>query len=397
MPFPSSGLFRVVFLATVCLVGVSHATAAQQAAAPRSGASQRPAANAPSESVVLARGWTALSRGDTRGASSAAAEVLSSNPRSVAALSLSVEAALEQGGAAAALAAYERWLGDRRIEDAYVVRRVARGLLVEAASKSTDPLVRSEAQRALAADGDKDASATIEKSAAGGNAMALRTLAGRGDERAVASLVTQMQSMGGGPRALIVAALGESGSRQAVAPLIPILQDTNVGTRAAAAEALGRLGAPEAVPYIAPLLADPVFNVRLKASGALFRLNDPRGLPLLDEVARSEFPAVRLGAAQEMSSRPDATWQTLVRGLLDDNDPVVRLDAAKLIAPHDPAAASRVFQELSRSDNPAIQEVATSAMAQQLPADVTALRLLLRSPEALVRVRAGARILEMVQ
>ncbi len=375
-------LFRASVL-SLALFAAPISTAAWQE-------SQAPAG---SEAAALADGWARLGRGDAAGASRAAVQVLELDPLSVAAAALAVEAELTRGAAAAGLTAYEKWLGSRRLDDGYVLRRIARALLRESRTKQPNATARLEALRALAADGDGDAASALEKAAVSGSFGETRALAMNGDERGINILIARLASAPvKGP---IIEALAESGSRLPVPQLTALLSDPSDVTRAQAADALGRLGATEATPQLRPLLQDQVFTVRLKAAGALFRLSDSGGLTLLNELAGSEHAAIRMAAARELAAQPDAAWQSLVRSLTSDPDPSVRLDAARLIAPYDPVLARQILDDLMRDSNVAVREAASEVLVERVAGDFATLRPLLRSADVLVRVRAAARILEL--
>ena len=373
------------------LVAVALCVAALPAAAiPQN---QAPAS---AEAALLAEGWARLAKGDAAGAALLASQALAREPLSAAALVLAVDADLARGGASAALNTYEKWLGARRLDDAYALRRVARALLIESSGKQPNVVARLEALSALAADGDRDAAATLEQAAFSGSFGDTRALALAGDERAVKLLIAQLGSMPGS-KSPIISALGESGSKLAVPHLTALLADPSDVNRAAAADALGRLGATDAIPQLRPLLKDQFFSVRLKAAGALYRLNDSSGLPLLTEITQDEHAAIRVAAAREMASQPDTLWQSLVRSLTNDPDPVVRLEAAKLIAPYDQPLAKTVLDGLMRDGNIGIREAASGVLVEHVAADVATLRALLRSGDVAVRVKAAGRILELTR
>jgi hypothetical protein len=366
-------------------------------AAPLAGAAQqRDAAASAPEAAALSEGWSLLARGDAAGAARAAARAMAANPSSVAAVALAIDAELARDSSAAALAAYEKWMGPRRLDDAYALRRVSAGLLREATRKDVEILARQAALEALAADGDREAIAMLEEAMQAGSFADVRTLAATGNESAVRRLIAQLRAAYG-HKGAIIAALAESGSPLAVAPLRELLKDTNEGNRAAAADALGTLGATDAIPDLRALLNDPVYPVKLKAAGALYRLNDNSGLPFLIEVTQSEHAAVRVTGVKELSSRPDTLWQALVRGLASDPDPMVRLEAARLIAPYDQPLAKRVLDELARHANIAIREAASAVLVDHAAADLATLRGLLASPNLRVRVKAAGRLLELTR
>jgi HEAT repeat protein len=348
------------------------------------------------EATAIARGWSMLAKGDAAGAANIAAQELSRNQHSTPALVLGVEADLTRGGAAAGLTTYERWLDNRKVEEAYVLRRIARTVLVESTVKQPNTKARLDALAALSADGDQAAAAALEKAAASNGFGEARALAELGNERAVTLLIAQLKSTPGskGP---IIEALAGSGSQLAVPPLRALLTDQNDLNRAAAAEGLGRLGAREAIPQLRTLLNDPIFTVKLQAAGALFRLNDSSGLSILMELTGSEHSAVRLAAAKQLAPQPDAGWQGMVRTLTSDPDPMVRMEAARLIAPYDQPLASSVLEALMRDGNIGIREEASTIFVERVAGDFRALRGLLRSGDVGVRVQAAARILELTR
>jgi HEAT repeat protein len=378
-------MFRVSLAALALCVAALPAAAVPQTRAPASG-----------EWALLADGWARLAKGDAAGAALIASQALAREPLSAAALVLAVDADLARGGSSAALTTYEKWLGARRLDDPYALRRVARALLVESSGKQPNLTARLEALRALAADGDRDAAATLEQAALAGSFGDARALALAGDERGVKLLIADLESMPGGKSALI-SALADSGSKLAAPHLTALLSDPNDANRAAAADALGRLEATDAIPQLRALLKDQFFSVRLKAAGALYRLNDSSGLALLTDISQSEYAAIRVAAAREMASQPDAFWQSQVRTLTNDPDPVVRLEAAKLIAPYDQPLAKTVLDGLMRDSNVGIREAASGVLVERVAADIATLRTLLRSEDVLVRVRAAGRIVDLTR
>ncbi|CAN5826384.1 hypothetical protein BH18ACI5_BH18ACI5_07390 [soil metagenome] len=344
---------------------------------------------------ALSQGWAALAAGDLVKAAKLAESAIAEQPRSAAAVALAVEIDFSRSGPLAGLAAYERWLAGRKVEDPYILRRIAYEHLRWVTQHTTHP-ARLEAAKALTADGDPQAAATLLRGAAGGGQMEARALASLGDPQSVEIIIGQLQGSEGGKLGAINA-LAESGSKLAIPPLLRLLGDIREDTRAAAADALGRLGASQTIPQIKPLLSDPVFPVRMSAAAALYRLEDLSGINLLDELMASPHASVRLGAAEAMTDRPPASWLSVVRGLTSDADVSVQLGAARLIAPYDPQLAASVLERLSGSDNPAIREEAARVFVERVAGDFAELRRYLRSPDALAVVRAAARIVELTR
>src|SRR5262245_26524815 len=118
---------------TLAIAGALTATRAEafEQAQPNTQGTAAAAAAAASSphAQTLAQGWAALGNGDYANAARLALQVLRTDPRSVPALALAVEADIVGAGAAGGLSAYEQWLGNRRIEEAYVLRKVATAFL----------------------------------------------------------------------------------------------------------------------------------------------------------------------------------------------------------------------------------------------------------------------------
>lgn len=350
----------------------------------------------PAESAQMAAGWAALNERNAIRAVSIASGVLSQNPRSRPALVLLVTAATARGGWTDGLAAYEQWLGARRLEDAYTLRTIALALLQEAAINREAPEGQREAVKALAAEGDTNTLLTVAENASAGGLFETQLLAQLGSEPAVKRLIAQLKS-GEAPRLMLIQALAGSRSPLAVRPLVDLLREVSPDVRAAAADALGKLGAAEAVDALRPLLDDQVFPVRFAAASSLVRLHDTSGLTFLRELERSEHAMVRVTALEALSVEPNPAWVSSVVGLLDDPDPQVRLAAARLAAPYALAAVQRVTEGLLGDSNIAIREAASKVYVEQVAADFAVLRRFLHASDLVTRVRAASRILVLTR
>ncbi len=379
----------------LAISAVAGTTSAQQQ--PRQQTSARPpVAISVAEATELTNGWALLAEGLFERAAAKAAEVLAAYPRSGAALQLALEAQLARNGAPAALAQYERWLGARTIEEPAALRRVANAMLREATTSKSDPAARIEALRALADDGDTPAADELARVAARGQGADARAMVSTGDERAVDTLLVELNTGVGNPTRTIDA-LGASGSTRAIAPLVERLRDPRQEVRGAVVDALGKLGDAETSALVAPLLSDTSLHVRVKAAGALLRLGDYSGLPILQELVASPSPAMRLDAAEALASRPDSAWLGLVTELARDPDPEIRAAAGRLLAPHDPEMARGVLGSLTSDESPAIRELASRGLAEVLSDDLPTLRRLMKEAHSLTRVRAAARVLVLTR
>ena len=374
--------FRGLMVATLCLV-------------PLVARAQTPPAQQVDASVgVLAEGWSALAAGDLQKAGAAARRAVADDPRSGGPLALLVEVEIARAGAVAGLTAYEQWLGSRKLEAVFELRRIASAFLLNV-SRQPSAAGRQDAFKALVSDGHPAAMASLKAAVPGGGVAETRLMASLGDERAVRALIAELQAPRN--RDATIRALLESRSELAVDPLVQLLKTGTDDDRIAAADALGRLGADEAVSALKPLLDSQNFAVRLKAAGALYRLGDNTGANLLEQMLTSEHAGVRLGAAEALSVRPGGAWLPVARALTSDPDQAIQLAAARLVAPYDRELAESVVSRLSGAENLAIREEAGRILADHIATDFTTLRRLLRSQDQRAAVRAAGRILELTR
>ena len=400
---PTSMSFRRILLLTLALA-VGPGSGALLAQSPQRKKPQRPSTQAAprlaaavtvEDAAVLANGWALLADGKPADALARALVILQKEPRSIAGLDLAVEADLANHGGAAGLAQYEHWLAGRPIEEAGVLRRIARALLFEIALQQGDQPARVAALRGLAADGDADARRQISTVAAQ-TTIPPGSRAALGDQNAVRSLLAQLDQAGPG-QVVTIDALGESRSPLAVPALVIRLRDPRQEIRAAAAGALGKIGDADQVSQLMPLLSDTSLRVRVSAAGALLELGDSSGAPALETLMTDESPSTRLMAAQALASHPDGSWSAVVRELASSDDPEVRAGAARLLAPHDPAFARAVLNGLATDDNPAIRDLAALNLGDVVSSDLTELRDMLKSDSLLTRAKAGAQVLAVTR
>ena len=371
-------------------LAVMFVAAAAQAQTP-----SRPGTAGGNQVASLASGWRLLADGDTTRAARIASDLLAREPRNVAVLSFAIETEIARGGGASALDAYERWLGARKLEDPYAVRRIARALLREVAAGDPDRALRLDAVEALLADGDTEASALLPPAASSAPAEA-GVRGSTGDRKSVDALIAQV-SQPGPARRVAVAALGRTGDPRAIQPLTGALNDDDPVVRAGAADALGALGASAAIPELKRLIDDRAVFVRLAAAAALVKMKDSSAVPQLQELLRSEYPAVRVAAARAAAPLAGAEWEQAVRALTQDSDPEVRRQAAELIAPHDPELAKATLEPLLADANPAERQAAADSYVGQVTTDFEVLRRYLRDTDSGTRVRAASRVLKLTR
>jgi HEAT repeat protein len=393
-----SSKFRLAVGLSLAVLGpgaLSSVTRAGQALPP---GYRQAAAISVDDATALTNGWAALAQGEIGKAAERAAALSVAHPRHPAVFALALEVEIARGGAMAGAEVYERWIGSRTTDEPVFVRRVAVAALEEAAAQTQDAEARLKALTALAGAGDVKANAALASAVNRGEIAETRTMAARGDERAVQQLAKALSPSEVLPNPVsAIQALGESGSRLAVPALEGRLTDARPEVRGAAAEALARTAGTSALPRLRALINDQSSHVRVKAAAALYRLNDPTGSPLLREMAASESPQVRLVAAEALSPKPDATWQALVRGLTQAPEPDVRLAAARMAATFDRDLASSVLGTLGQDANQAISQEASRTLAGDVARDLGSLRGLLRHRDRLTRVGAAATVLTLTR
>ncbi|HUR19452.1 MAG TPA: hypothetical protein VMZ90_01505, partial [Vicinamibacterales bacterium] len=145
------------------------------------------------EATAVTQGWALLAQGLLDEAVASSDATLRRYPKNPAALALVVEVTVARFGARAALDRYEGWLGSRTLDNAYVLRRIARATLWEVA-RQPEGVGRYEALKALLADGDDDATAELASSMDQGNLTDTQLMASLGSGPAVQRLIDRMNS-----------------------------------------------------------------------------------------------------------------------------------------------------------------------------------------------------------
>jgi HEAT repeat protein len=354
------------------------------------------------EALMLAQGWGYLSNGDAAHAAMIAGQLLAQFPLSEAGVALAIEAELPRSGWIGALGVYEQWLGARRLDSGYALRRVARACLRDSLQNVA---ARSRALEALIADGDQDAITQATAASKQGKFADTRALAATGSDEAVKALIAQLDAVPNG-RGPIIDALGMTHNALAVPPLVRLLDDPKTVDvdKAQAAAALGNLGQRSVVSKLQPLLGESrPYPVRFSAAKALGQLGDFSGVAFLREAMMPTANPqggsyLRMQAAAALASiGPDTGWVDTARSLLNDSDANVRAEAARMIAPFDNAAARGTLDVLLNDVNPAIRQKAAQILAQSVAGDFATLRGLLRAADVETRVDSAARILEIVR
>ncbi len=173
--------------------------------------------------------------------------------------------------------------------------------------KDNDPLVRSNAVKALGA---------IK------------------DPRAVEPLIAVLNDMDPLIQRQTVKALGRINDLRAVEPLIGVLEnrEKKPHVRMSAAEALGRIGDSRAVESLVAALDDPYWDVRAHAVEALGRIGDPRAVEPLIATLKDQDATVRGNAVDGLAKINDPRVLEGLSAALTDKSKTVRKKAARALA-----------------------------------------------------------------
>lgn len=401
------GRRRSFWLVGLILIGLALPPAS---AAPRQGA--RNLVPVSEETALLAQGWAALGAGDAVAAAEKAQLILGKYPQSVAGLALAVEAAIARQGAMAGLSAYESWLGARKLEDPFVIRRIAIATLREAMNSTTEARGRLVALKALAAENDAQALSKLAEARARNQVGETRVMAELGDARAVLDLIKRLEAAQPGQKGAYIEALAGTKNKLAVEPIRKLLDDRDPIVVAQAADALGKLDARESIPRLRTLVEGQNGLQRWAAARSLSLMGDSGGVPFLrqmlvfDPAREVEGAIVTPGAADRLQIDaaealsplgPNPDWMNTARRLVGSPDPQVRIIAARLIAPQDQPLAKDVLESLLQDPNGGIREWATEVLAGRVAGDFVTLRRLVRSTDAYSRSLAAARIVELTR
>ena len=173
--------------------------------------------------------------------------------------------------------------------------------------KDHDPLIRSNAVKALGAIGDPRAVEPLIKVLNDKNPLIQRQAAqalGRiNDPRALQPLIAVLGDKGKRPyvRMSAAEALGWLQDPEAVASLVAALSDDHWDVRSHAAEALGRIKDPQAVEPLIASLNDRDATVRGNAVDALAKIRDSRALEPLVAALNDKSALVRKKAARALT------------------------------------------------------------------------------------------------
>ncbi|MGD8313785.1 MAG: HEAT repeat domain-containing protein [Syntrophobacterales bacterium] len=173
--------------------------------------------------------------------------------------------------------------------------------------KDNDPLVRSNAVKALGAIEDpravKPLIAVLDDIDPLIQRQAVKALGRINDLRAVEPLIGVLEDREKKPyvRMSAAEALGSMGDSRAVEPLVDALYDPHWEVRGYAAEALGRIGDPRAVEPLIAALKDQDATVRGNAADGLAKIRDPRAIEALSAALTDKSKTVRKKAARALA------------------------------------------------------------------------------------------------
>lgn len=344
--------------------------------------------------AVLERARKALAGGDTKQAVELADSLLAVDPADAAAADIKVRAFADARDTDTALDAYEAWRKASRRDDDVMLGVLGRAHLRDLAEIPTAQ-IRVASLRALAQAGDAVARRMLGRLAAeqpetsGDGLLARHALASLGDEGALRDLRRMALSGMPAQRAALLGLLAEVDPAGVEMAIKAALGERDVGLRIAALAAARVAGVRTLVPLIRPLLEERPYLVALHAAATLWRMGDRSGERLLRESLQSELPDARLAAADAFVSDPDGGWTAAIEPLLQAPDALVRLKAAALLLDRRPRARE-ILVELVRDQNPVIRAEAARTLSAAPTLDAGVAVPLLRDTSPWVRLPIAA-------
>ena len=162
---------------------------------------------------------------------------------------------------------------------------------------------------------------------------AVKALGAIGDPRAVEPLIKVLNDKNPLIQRQAAQALGRINDPRALQPLIAVLGDKGKRpyVRMSAAEALGWLQDPEAVDSLVVALSDDHWDVRSHAAEALGRIKDPQAVEPLIEALNDQDATVRGNAVDALAKIRDSRALEPLVAALDDKSALVRKKAARAL------------------------------------------------------------------
>jgi HEAT repeat protein len=385
------------------LFGVRHAAAAFVIITATTIAPHGASAQSSEWAQDLGAGWSALAAGRGAEAEKHADAILRTAPRNHDAAALKIASRISTGNVDGSLDAYEQWLGAAQREDAFLLERIALGIVTTAAG-SKDRTVRARALEILTAMGNVEARAQLSAlTEQPGSTRVDTALARKGDATAIARLVSRIKDPASRDVSDAIDALREADAKNAASAIAAALDPARpMPTKIAAARALGELGSAADIPRLRTALQDPDPPVRVVAAVSLMRLGDQSGAEIVQSLENSPIGDYRLLAVEaRAASEPTGPWVGVATKVLDDPDPLVRLRAAELLVRHaaDPGKAADVLRGALADSNPAMRQVAVDRLSAMpitfLERDLPTLRKLLRDGFVPARLEAAAAVLRI--
>jgi HEAT repeat protein len=337
--------------------------------------------------VEVSRAWSAIGQGDYARAEQYAAAALRLAPADHAAINVSIAALVGGAKTIPALEAYEQWLQRTRQEDAFVLRPIGAGTLVDIAGGADVGLAVEALTKLAVSDADAARAALAKRGVEPAFDGVRATL---GDKAAEARVLEGFSAASSRDKLLAIrASQGLDGiPLTAVAPL---LTDSAPPVRAAAVELLSRTQGTGAVEAMKPLLADSDPFVQATAAVALGRRGDPEGLERLRGMLDSPIGDTAAMAAAVLKGRGVDVSAAVERILADAAaNPLTRLSAIPLLT--DAPRAHAMLSDAASDPNPVIRARAAQLLVPA-NADLALLRKLLRDPSNEVKLRAAESLL----
>ena len=321
-------------------------------------------------------------------------KVLAGAPDNQAAMLVKIDALIALGDGRGALRAYDSFVNATGRDNVDLLATIARAQL-KTLAQSTLIAVKVDALEALAAHGDAEAKATLQKQLKDDNTSrtAAEALARLGDKAAAKQLVQLASQAQGGQRAEAISVLATIKDAPAEALLREALKANDPALQAAAADVAAARGMKSLLPDLRQTAIKGIAQGQYRAAVALVALGDAAGRERVAEALASDIPDSRLSAASALRKAGDKSWVPRVEPLLTNPDGLNRYIAAEMLLPENRAAAMKVLHPATADPNPVIRAEVARILAESSLTDLSQLRPYLSDAAPRARLWAARGVL----
>jgi HEAT repeat protein len=347
------------------------------------------------QDALVQRAREALRAGRAADAITFSESVLTGAPDNQAAMTVKIDAMIALGDMRGALRAYDGFVSATGRDFQPVLATIARAQL-KALTQATLVGVKVDALEALAAHGDAESKATLQKlmkdEAVG--RPAIEAMARLGDKAAAQQVVQLASQAQGGQRVDAIYALATIKDAPADALVREALGANDPALQAAGADVAAARGMKALLPELRQTAIKGIAQGQYRAAVALVTLGDAAGRERVAEALASDIPDSRLSAASALrKAGGDKSWVARVEPLLTNQDGLNRFRAAEMLLSENRTAAMRVLHPATADPNPVIRAEAARILSESALTDLSQLRPYLSDPAPRARLWAAKGVL----